>query len=197
MEIEPYNLIRMLVVVISGLSIYFGYRLFAIVTERQGQLKISNQESSLELSDVGPGVFFSLFGSIVLISVLWTQPYAQTEIKDDGAGTTSSSRSPASIIGTSDNSARKFNFDYDLLCVDSDFIQKISAGSEVLDFLSEKSISEPYAMLDEETKIKMEDVFRGEVGNEYEEIIKNTKVNIDAYNLMGSFLIIFSLKHPC
>ncbi|WP_346840036.1 hypothetical protein [Microbulbifer sp. SAOS-129_SWC] len=197
MEIEAYNLIRMMIVAISGLSIFFGYRLFTIVTERQGQLKIAQQETSLELSDIGPGVFFSLFGSIVLIAVLWTQPYKQTDKKTNKNGETISERYPAMVSDTQEESSKIFQFDYDLVCVDSDSIEKFSEGVALLDTLSQKKVSDPYGKLSEEIKKAIQNIFLSSFGDGYKEIEKDVNLNVEAYNLIGSYLTLLSLKNPC
>jgi hypothetical protein len=57
------------ILIVSGgiLSIYLGYRLFAIVQTKQGDFRIkTGQNLEIRLSDVAPGVFFALFGASVL-----------------------------------------------------------------------------------------------------------------------------------
>ncbi len=59
---------RLLVVIGGGLAIYLGYRLFlAMPNVERGTGKVSLPGGvSIYLSRVGPGVFFSLFGAIVI-----------------------------------------------------------------------------------------------------------------------------------
>lgn len=59
---------RLLVVLAGGLSIYLGYRLFiAMPNAERGSGKVSLPGGvSIFLSRVGPGVFFSLFGAVVI-----------------------------------------------------------------------------------------------------------------------------------
>lgn len=58
---------RVLIVIGGILSIYFGYRLFYIDKQTQGDLQIKKGETyELRLRDVAPGVFFALFGALVL-----------------------------------------------------------------------------------------------------------------------------------
>jgi len=62
-----FVLYRMLIVLGGILCIYFGYRLFYIVTTRQGDFRLkTGQNYEVRLSYVGPGVFFALFGAGVL-----------------------------------------------------------------------------------------------------------------------------------
>jgi hypothetical protein len=65
---------RILAVLIGGLAIYLGYRLFVQIpqsTDTEGRFKLP-WNTSIVLSRVGPGVFFALFGSIVVGSTLYT-----------------------------------------------------------------------------------------------------------------------------
>jgi len=59
---------RILAVVIGGLSIYLGYRLFIKLPEQkdsEGKMTLPG-DISIFFSRVGPGVFFSLFGAAVV-----------------------------------------------------------------------------------------------------------------------------------
>jgi len=59
---------RLLVVIAGGLAIYLGYRLFiAMPNAERGSGKVNLPGGvSIFLSRVGPGVFFSLFGAVVI-----------------------------------------------------------------------------------------------------------------------------------
>jgi hypothetical protein len=59
---------RLLVVLAGGLAIYLGYRLFiAMPNAERGSGKVDLPGGvSIFLSRVGPGVFFSLFGAVVI-----------------------------------------------------------------------------------------------------------------------------------
>ena len=66
---------RIVSVVIGGFAIYFGYRLFLSLPEQvpgSGRFKLPGG-TSLYLTRVGPGVFFSLFGT-VLVSLALLSP---------------------------------------------------------------------------------------------------------------------------
>lgn len=68
---DPVSILRMLeriiVVVIGGIAIYLGYRLFFhLPFERSHKGELELPGVKIVLSRVGPGVFFAAFGSIVL-----------------------------------------------------------------------------------------------------------------------------------
>ncbi len=64
---------RIIVVIIGGLSVYLGYRLFLHVpSQKDGQGKISFPGGiSIIVNRVGPGVFFALFGAGVVALSLY------------------------------------------------------------------------------------------------------------------------------
>jgi hypothetical protein len=64
---------RLAVVLIGGMAIYLGYRLFlAVKADASGAAKISLPgDVTVMVSRVGPGVFFALFGSIVVAASLY------------------------------------------------------------------------------------------------------------------------------
>lgn len=57
---------RLLIVLLSGASLYFGYRLFSIVAAAKSDGEAELQGFKIRLTRVGPGVFFALFGATVL-----------------------------------------------------------------------------------------------------------------------------------
>jgi hypothetical protein len=63
---------RILAVVLGGMAIYLGYRLFlGIPKEKNGQGKVVLPGGiSIYVTRVGPGVFFALFGSVVVAASL-------------------------------------------------------------------------------------------------------------------------------
>ena len=64
---------RLAVVLIGGMAIYLGYRLFlAVKADASGEARISLPgDVTVMVSRVGPGVFFALFGSIVVAASLY------------------------------------------------------------------------------------------------------------------------------
>ena len=80
------SLERILSVLIGGLSIYLGYRLFLKIpqqTDSSGKIILPGG-ISIFLSRVGPGVFFSLFGTLVVGLSLYYQ--TQIEFSPETAG---------------------------------------------------------------------------------------------------------------
>lgn len=68
---------RLAAVVIGGIAIYLGYRLFLTVPDQRdssGKLDVLN--ASVVLTHVGPGVFFALFGAVV-VAVSLARPALQ------------------------------------------------------------------------------------------------------------------------
>jgi hypothetical protein len=64
---------RLVIVLIGGMAIYLGYRLFlAVKAEAEGEAKITlPHDVTVMVSRVGPGVFFALFGSMVVVASLY------------------------------------------------------------------------------------------------------------------------------
>lgn len=62
---------RIAIVAVAALCIYLGYKLFKIVPDRhEGEGSLSLGDLSISLSKIGPGVFFSLFGAVILFQAL-------------------------------------------------------------------------------------------------------------------------------
>jgi hypothetical protein len=58
---------RLGAIIIGGISIYLGYRLFhSVRTAGEGSAEVSFGDIKVLLSRVGPGVFFAAFGAVVL-----------------------------------------------------------------------------------------------------------------------------------
>jgi hypothetical protein len=70
---------RIIVVLIGGMSIYLGYRLFLKLPQLESDGKITLPwDISLLLGRVGPGVFFALFGAaVVIFSLQRTVEYSE------------------------------------------------------------------------------------------------------------------------
>lgn len=74
---------RLLIVLCSGLCVWLGYRLFQslpAVHGSSGQLELPS--AKLVISKVGPGVFFALFGALIL----WQAVLAQLKIDPTPSG---------------------------------------------------------------------------------------------------------------
>ncbi|SAL50043.1 hypothetical protein AWB70_04010 [Caballeronia cordobensis] len=92
---------RVLIVIGGILSIYFGYRLFQIDKQTQGDFGIKKGESyELRLRDVALGVFFALFGAFVLAISLFNgltfKTYEAVAAPPMDAATATSDRAAAS-----------------------------------------------------------------------------------------------------
>lgn len=80
-------LVRIIAVIVGGVSMYFGYRL--LMKERgkskgKGTITLPG-DISIDLRRVGPGVFFALFGAIVVGVSLWkTTTYTETTTTTPG-----------------------------------------------------------------------------------------------------------------
>lgn len=73
---------RLLTVLIAGLAVYLGFRLFYLAAEKQGELRVSGKQFSLRLADVAPGIYFALFGSAVLVfSLLSRVDFSQSSVE--------------------------------------------------------------------------------------------------------------------
>ncbi len=74
MAFDPFifrALERILAVAIGGLAIYFGYRLFLAVPDQQGEGRAEltlAKDKRLLITRIGPGTFFALFGTAVVVS---------------------------------------------------------------------------------------------------------------------------------
>jgi hypothetical protein len=64
------SLERLGIIAVSGLSIWSGYRLFSIVTEAEASGRFEAKGVQFTIQRVGPGVFFALFGCLVLLYAL-------------------------------------------------------------------------------------------------------------------------------
>jgi hypothetical protein len=72
---------RLAAVIIGGMAIYLGYRLFlAIQTGGEGKAEVSLPgDVTIMISRVGPGVFFALFGTIIVAaSFYYAISYSET-----------------------------------------------------------------------------------------------------------------------
>ncbi len=58
---------RLVAVMIGGMAIYLGYRLFFTIESGEGNARVSLPgDITIMISRVGPGVFFALFGTMVV-----------------------------------------------------------------------------------------------------------------------------------
>ena len=191
---EAYNIIRIIVICISGICIYFGYKLFFLVTERQGKLKIEGKDAVVSLSDVGPGVFFALFGSIGMGVTLITQPYSVNteELKTpEGVVTKVTNRTPAS---TSDGSISEI----ETLCVTDDVAKHFEQGLLIVKKLYEGKTASPFGEVDKEISEKAI-TFLQNTGAESNlvEIVKKSNSYHDYYFGVRVQMVLIYMHHKC
>src|SRR5436853_1289937 len=65
---------RILVVLIGGLSLYLGFRLFDKSLASDSSLDAGGEKYYVRLKKIGPGVLFALFGTIVSLYSLFSKP---------------------------------------------------------------------------------------------------------------------------
>ena len=59
---------RIAVVFCGGLSIFCGYKLFWIATEKQGEMNFKlGQHGGVKLKNLAPGIYFAALGTVILI----------------------------------------------------------------------------------------------------------------------------------
>jgi len=58
---------RILIVLFGGLSLFFGWNLFRVGVMQEQRAEFKNGDVSVTLQKVGPGIFFALFGSCILV----------------------------------------------------------------------------------------------------------------------------------
>ncbi len=66
-----YFLFKICLVVVSGLSIWLGYRLFVLGVSGEASLSVNAQDVSGKLLNAAPGLFFALGGIVALIVIAW------------------------------------------------------------------------------------------------------------------------------
>ena len=66
-----YFIFKISAVIVSGLSIWLGYRLFVLGVTGEASLMIDAQDVSGQLLNAAPGLFFALGGIFALIVIVW------------------------------------------------------------------------------------------------------------------------------
>jgi hypothetical protein len=94
---------RLLVVLFGGLAMYYGFKLFSMVSSHEGELSAKGSTWQFKMVRVGPGVFFGLFGTVIVTYALVQSPTILR--KSDGTtevrgGTPAVDASRSSEIGT-------------------------------------------------------------------------------------------------
>lgn len=94
---------RVLVVLIGGALLYFGYKLFHHSASTKTKLDAKYQTLSLSLESTAPGIYFCLFGTALLAFTVVTQ-VTVSETEDSGSGTRKVTIFGASSDSTGQNS---------------------------------------------------------------------------------------------
>lgn len=89
---------------------YLGYRLYVIgITKGRGELKAESKFYTLIFSGTGPGLFFMMFGGLILLTSLFTGYAEKTEVaKKDKSGNVITEQAVKNI--SNDNLKKGFNF---------------------------------------------------------------------------------------
>ena len=66
-----YYSFKVIPMLIGGMSVYLGYRLFILGVTGQASLSISNKNVSGQLLNAAPGLFFALAGIAANIAAVW------------------------------------------------------------------------------------------------------------------------------
>lgn len=71
-----YLLVWRIAVLVTGIIlIIVGYKLFtAGISNNDGSLHASSGNSSLKMVNIAPGTFFALFGTFIIITIIWKSP---------------------------------------------------------------------------------------------------------------------------
>jgi hypothetical protein len=81
---------RLLITLCGGLSLVLGWHLFKIGVVNEQAAELTKADASVRLQKVGPGVFFALFGTAVLLYSLFNDLQLQQGELQQGAGEASS-----------------------------------------------------------------------------------------------------------
>lgn len=71
-----YLLIWRIAVLVTGvILVIVGYKLFrAGITDNKGTLEAGNEKASLKIANIAPGTFFALFGTFIIVTIVWRSP---------------------------------------------------------------------------------------------------------------------------
>jgi hypothetical protein len=66
-----YYLFKVMPMIIGGLAIYLGYKLFILGVTGQASLTVESKTVSGQLLNAAPGLFFAIGGLIAVITSIW------------------------------------------------------------------------------------------------------------------------------
>lgn len=91
---------RLLATMLGGMSLWAGYRLFFVASHERSNAEASGHGFVFKAERIGPGIFFALFGTVVIVYGLMTKLEFQTPSTSPSARTTSFSMGfPVQQIG--------------------------------------------------------------------------------------------------
>jgi len=64
---------RLAIVILAGILLYLGYKLFDKAVQVKTKATAEYKKVSMSIESAAPGIFFALFGSVVLCSVVFTK----------------------------------------------------------------------------------------------------------------------------
>jgi len=66
-----YFVFKILAIIVSGLAIWLGYKLFVLGVSGEASIEINAQDVSGQLLNAAPGLFFAVGGIIALVVIVW------------------------------------------------------------------------------------------------------------------------------
>lgn len=125
---------RLVIVIIAGMAVYLGFKLFYVVTTKQGEMRLGGNNYNLQLQDVAPGIYFALFGSIVLVIALF-QRVSQENIQETKLTTSSSSKTVTTINRTTASNSSSYSSD---LFLDTSSLteEQMMKYSQIIEYLN-------------------------------------------------------------
>jgi hypothetical protein len=66
-----YYVFKITPILIAGVAIYLGYRLFILGVTGQASLSVNSKEISGQLLNAAPGLFFAIGGIVTIIITVW------------------------------------------------------------------------------------------------------------------------------
>ena len=71
LALSLFFLFKILPMMIAGLSIFLGYRLFILGVTGKASLSIESETVSGQLLNAAPGLFFAVGGFVAIVVVVW------------------------------------------------------------------------------------------------------------------------------
>ncbi len=91
MALGLFYAFKIIPLIISGMAIYLGYRLFVLGVSGQASLSIDSKTVSGQLLNAAPGLFFAIGGFVSIIVTVWKGISIQFTEEGDSALTAKTS----------------------------------------------------------------------------------------------------------